>query len=177
MLSDLKGETKADEAKEEEPEKGETKADETKEEPDKGETKSDEAKEEEIEKAVTEANEAVEEEVMESGEKEHEVTEGEVKQEDTERKKAKQPALEILVRQSYPQKIKNSQLYTTVASHIEQEVSRVITGQGTVIKYMMDGSTWVCSVELIGSSLCMGLLLNLCLSADIEKYPVYRCRS
>lgn len=174
MLSDLKGETKADEAKEEEPEKGETKADETKEEPDKGETKSDEAK---VEKAVTEANEAVEEEVMESGEKEHEVTEGEVKQEDAERKKAKQPALEILVRQSYPQKIKNSQLYTTVASHIEQEVSRVITGQGTVVKYMMDGSTWVCSVELIGSSLCMGLLLNLCLSADIEKYPVYRCRS
>ncbi|XP_068554843.1 sperm-associated antigen 17 [Anas acuta] len=138
-----KGETKADEAKEEEPEKGETKADETKEEPDKGETKSDEAKEEEVEKAVTEANEAVEEEVMESGEKEHEVTEGEVKQEDTERKKAKQPALEILVRQSYPQKIKNSQLYTTVASHIEQEVSRVITRQGTVVKYMMDGSTWI----------------------------------
>uniref|UniRef100_A0A8C3BRC2 Sperm associated antigen 17 n=1 Tax=Cairina moschata TaxID=8855 RepID=A0A8C3BRC2_CAIMO len=63
--------------------------------------------------------------------------------EDTERKKAKQPALEILVRQSYPQKIKNSQLYTTVASHIEQEVSRVITGQGTVVKYMMDGSTWI----------------------------------
>ncbi|XP_071899795.1 sperm-associated antigen 17 isoform X2 [Anas platyrhynchos] len=139
-----KGETKADEAKEEEPEKGETKADETKEEePEKGETKSDEAKEEEIEKAVTEANEAVKEEVMESGEKEHEVTEGEVKQEDTERKKAKQPALEVLVRQSYPQKIKNSQLYTTVASHIEQEVSRVITRQGTVVKYMMDGSTWI----------------------------------
>ncbi|XP_032047624.1 sperm-associated antigen 17 [Aythya fuligula] len=55
----------------------------------------------------------------------------------------KQPALEILVRQSYPQKIKNSQLYTTVASHIEQEVSRVITRQGTVVKYMMDGSTWI----------------------------------
>uniref|UniRef100_A0A8B9VNU6 Sperm associated antigen 17 n=1 Tax=Anas zonorhyncha TaxID=75864 RepID=A0A8B9VNU6_9AVES len=67
----------------------------------------------------------------------------EIKQEDAERKKAKQPALEILVRQSYPQKIKNSQLYTTVASHIEQEVSRVITGQGTVVKYMMDGSTWI----------------------------------
>ncbi|XP_040428436.1 sperm-associated antigen 17 isoform X5 [Cygnus olor] len=127
--AELKGETKADEAKEEEPEKGET--------------KSDEAKEEEVEKAVTKANEAMEEEVVESGEKEHEVTEGEIRQEDTKRKKAKQPALEILVRQSYPQKIKNSQLYTSVASHIEQEVSRVITGQGTVVKYMMDGSTWI----------------------------------
>uniref|UniRef100_A0A8B9E807 Sperm associated antigen 17 n=1 Tax=Anser cygnoides TaxID=8845 RepID=A0A8B9E807_ANSCY len=63
--------------------------------------------------------------------------------ENTKRKKAKQPALEILVRQSYPQKIKNSQLYTSVASHVEQEVSRVITGQGTVVKYMMDGSTWI----------------------------------
>ncbi|XP_035170473.1 sperm-associated antigen 17 isoform X2 [Oxyura jamaicensis] len=143
-FEDLKGETKADEAKEEEPEKGETKADEAKEEePEKGETKSDEAKEEEVEKAVTRANEAMEEEIVESGEKEHEVTEGEVKQEDTKRKKAKQPALEILVRQSYPQKIKNSQLYTSVARHIEQEVSRVITGQGTVVKYMMDGSTWI----------------------------------
>ncbi|XP_040428398.1 sperm-associated antigen 17 isoform X1 [Cygnus olor] len=143
-FEDLKREAKAGEAKEEEPEKGETKADEAKEEePEKGETKSDEAKEEEVEKAVTKANEAMEEEVVESGEKEHEVTEGEIRQEDTKRKKAKQPALEILVRQSYPQKIKNSQLYTSVASHIEQEVSRVITGQGTVVKYMMDGSTWI----------------------------------
>ncbi|KAM9204551.1 sperm-associated antigen 17 [Mergus octosetaceus] len=139
-FEDLKGETKADEGKEEEPEKGEAKE----EEPEKGETKSDEAKEKEVEKAVNKENEtAEEEEAMESGEKAHEVTEDEVKQEDTERKKAKQPALEILVRQSYPQKIKNSQLYTTVASHTEQEVSRVITGQGTVVKYMMDGSTWI----------------------------------
>uniref|UniRef100_A0A8C8EB35 Sperm associated antigen 17 n=1 Tax=Otus sunia TaxID=257818 RepID=A0A8C8EB35_9STRI len=56
---------------------------------------------------------------------------------------AKQPTLEILVRQSYPQKVKNSHLYTSVARQTEQEVSRVITNQGTVIKYMMDGSSQI----------------------------------
>uniref|UniRef100_A0A8C4U9V5 Sperm associated antigen 17 n=1 Tax=Falco tinnunculus TaxID=100819 RepID=A0A8C4U9V5_FALTI len=58
-------------------------------------------------------------------------------------KQAKQSALEILVRQSYPQKVKNCRLYTSVARQTEQEVSRVITSQGTVIKYLMDGSTQV----------------------------------
>ncbi|XP_010184715.1 PREDICTED: sperm-associated antigen 17-like, partial [Mesitornis unicolor] len=100
-----------------------------------------EAKEGKIEKSETKANEVKEEEVMESEEKEHEVTEDEIKHEDTEREQAKQPTLEILVRQSYPQKVKNAHLYTSVARQTEQEVSRVITGQGTVIKYMMDGST------------------------------------
>ncbi|KAK4832625.1 hypothetical protein QYF61_024606 [Mycteria americana] len=109
----------------------------------KSEAKADEAKEEEAEKGETKANEAKEEEVMESGEKEHEVTEGEIKHEDTKREQAKQPTLEILVRQSYPQKVKNSHLYTSVARQTEQEVSRVITSQGTVIKYMMDGSTQI----------------------------------
>ncbi|KAM6310118.1 LOW QUALITY PROTEIN: sperm-associated antigen 17 [Aegotheles albertisi] len=104
----------------------------------KGEAKADEAKEEE-----TEANEGQEEEVMESGEKEHEITEDEIKHEDTKRGRAKQPTLEILVRQSYPQKVKDSHLYTSVARQREQEVSRVITSQGTVVKYMMDGSTQV----------------------------------
>uniref|UniRef100_A0A663FH94 Sperm associated antigen 17 n=2 Tax=Accipitrinae TaxID=8955 RepID=A0A663FH94_AQUCH len=62
---------------------------------------------------------------------------------DTKREQAKQPTLDILVRQSYPQKVKNSHLYTSVARQTEQEVSRVITSQGTVIKYMMDGSTQI----------------------------------
>ncbi|KAM9301129.1 sperm-associated antigen 17 [Morus bassanus] len=109
----------------------------------KSEAKADEAKEEEVEKGDTKANEAKEEEVMESGEKEHEVTEGEIKYEDTTREQAKQPTREILIRQSYPQKVKNSYLYTSVARQTEQEVSRVITSQGTVIKYMMDGSTQI----------------------------------
>ncbi|KAM6286776.1 sperm-associated antigen 17 [Spheniscus humboldti] len=109
----------------------------------KSEAKAGEAKAEEVEKGETEANEAKDEEVMKSGEKEHEVTEGDIKHEDTKREQAKQPTLEILVRQSYPQKVKNSRLYTSVARQTEQEVSRVITSQGTVIKYMMDGSTQI----------------------------------
>uniref|UniRef100_A0A8D0GJV2 Sperm associated antigen 17 n=1 Tax=Sphenodon punctatus TaxID=8508 RepID=A0A8D0GJV2_SPHPU len=51
--------------------------------------------------------------------------------------------LEIQVRQSYPQRVKHSQLYKPVKELIEQEVSRVITSQGTIVKYMMDGSTQV----------------------------------
>ncbi|XP_010140982.1 PREDICTED: sperm-associated antigen 17, partial [Buceros rhinoceros silvestris] len=109
----------------------------------KNEAKADEAKEEEIEKGEAKANGAKEEEVMESGVKEREVTEGEIKHEDAKREQAKQTSLEILVRQSYPQKVKNSRLYTSVARQSEQEVSRVITSQGTVIKYMMDGSTQI----------------------------------
>ncbi|XP_075021977.1 sperm-associated antigen 17 [Calonectris borealis] len=109
----------------------------------KSEAKADEAKEEEVEQDETKANEAKEEEVTASGEEEREVTEGEIKHEDTKREQTKQPTLEILVRQSYPQKVKNSRLYTSVARQTEQEVSRVITSQGTVIKYMMDGSTQI----------------------------------
>ncbi|XP_009583764.1 PREDICTED: sperm-associated antigen 17, partial [Fulmarus glacialis] len=109
----------------------------------KSEAKADEAKEVEVEQGETKANEAKEEEVMASGEEECEVTEGEIKHEDTKREQAKQPTLEILVRQSYPQKVKNSHLYTSVARQTEQEVSRVITSQGTVVKYMMDGSTQI----------------------------------
>ncbi|KAM6417208.1 LOW QUALITY PROTEIN: sperm-associated antigen 17 [Pluvialis apricaria] len=109
----------------------------------KREAKAGEAKEEEVEKGEAKANEAKEEEVMESGEKQHEGTEGEIKHEDPKREQSKQPTLEILVRQSYPQKVKNCRLYTSVARQTEQEVSRVITSQGTVIKYMMDGSTQI----------------------------------
>ncbi|XP_026569018.1 sperm-associated antigen 17 [Pseudonaja textilis] len=50
---------------------------------------------------------------------------------------------EIFIRQSYPQKVKQSQLHKTVKKPIEQEVSRVITRQGTVVKYMIDGSTQI----------------------------------
>lgn len=138
----------------------------------KSEAEADEAKEEEVEKGEAKANGAKEEEVMESGVKEHEVTEGEIKHEDAKREQAKQTSLEILVRQSYPQKVKNSRLYTSVARQSEQEVSRVVTSQGTVIKYMMDGSTQVCLVEFIESSLCVWLPLNLRLSTEIEECPV-----
>ncbi|XP_074005531.1 sperm-associated antigen 17 [Numenius arquata] len=111
----------------------------------KGEATTAEAEKEvaEEEKGEVKANEAKEEKVMGSGEKDPEVTGGEIKHKDTKREQAKQPALEILVRQSYPQKVKNSHLYASVAKQTEQEVSRVITSQGTVIKYMMDGSTQI----------------------------------
>ncbi|XP_009976192.1 PREDICTED: sperm-associated antigen 17-like, partial [Tauraco erythrolophus] len=109
----------------------------------KSEAKADEAKEEKAEKGKAKAREAKEEEVMESEEQEHQVTEGEIKHKDTKREQSKQPTLEILVRQSYPQKVKNFHLHTSVARRTEQEMSRVITSQGTVIKYMMDGSTQV----------------------------------
>ncbi|XP_021252658.1 sperm-associated antigen 17 isoform X3 [Numida meleagris] len=143
-FEDLEGEATTAEAKEDEVEKGEIRTDKlSEEEVEKGQTKAYEAKEEEAEKGETKANEAKEEKTVESEEKEHEVIEGEIKQEDTKREKAKQPALKILVRQSYPQKVKNSRLYASVTGQLEQEVSRVITSQGTVIRYMMDGSTWI----------------------------------
>ncbi|XP_061864728.1 sperm-associated antigen 17 [Colius striatus] len=133
-FGDLKGEASTVEAEKEVVKRSEARADETKEE----KAENDEAKEEKAEK-----DEAKEEEVMESGEKEHKVTQGEIKHKDTEREQDKQPTLELLVRQSYPQKVKNSRLYASVARQTEQEVSRVITSQGTVIKYMMDGSTQI----------------------------------
>ncbi|KAJ7402651.1 hypothetical protein BTVI_84323 [Pitangus sulphuratus] len=107
------------------------------------EDKADDAKEEVIKESEDKADEAKEEEIMEGGEKDHEISLGEIEHKDTEREQGKQPTLEILVRQSYPQKVKNSQLYTPVVRQTEQEVSRVITNQGTVIKYLMDGSTQI----------------------------------
>ncbi|XP_051634585.1 sperm-associated antigen 17 isoform X7 [Manacus candei] len=143
-FEDLKDEATTAEAEKEVVKESEAKTDEAKEEEVKeNKAKADEAKEEEVKESEAKADEAKEEEVMESGEKEHEVSEGEIEHKDTERKKAKQPTLEILVRQSYPQKVKNSQLYPPVARQIEQEVSRVITSQGTVVKYLMDGSTQI----------------------------------
>ncbi|XP_067402065.1 sperm-associated antigen 17 [Emydura macquarii macquarii] len=72
-----------------------------------------------------------------------EAIESETKADETKAEKAKQPTLEILVRQSYPLRVKHSHLYKAVKKPIEQEVSRVITSQGTVVKYMMDGSTQI----------------------------------
>nr|XP_030122486.3 sperm-associated antigen 17 [Taeniopygia guttata] len=118
----------------------------------KGEATATEAKKEMVEESKAKADEGQKEEVMPSGEKEdvmqsgeeeHQVTEGEIKQEDTKSEQANQPTLEILVRQSYPQKVKNCHLYSPPARQTEQEVSRVITSQGTVIKHLMDGSTQI----------------------------------
>lgn len=165
MFSDLEGAATTAEATEDEVEKGEIITDKVrKEEVEEGQTKTDEAKEEEAEKDEAKGNEAKEEKAVESEEKEHEVIEGEIKQEDTKREKTKQPALKILVRQSYPQKVKNSRLYASVTSQIKQEVSRVITSQGTVVRYMMDGSTWVCFIEFVGSSLCVVIIELMLLS-------------
>ncbi|XP_068945377.1 sperm-associated antigen 17 [Petaurus breviceps papuanus] len=50
---------------------------------------------------------------------------------------------DIMVRQSYPQRVKYSQTHKTVTPPIEQEMSRVINSQGTVVKYMLDGSTQI----------------------------------
>lgn len=57
---------------------------------------------------------------------------------------AKDTLYEISIRQSYPQRVKLSQQQKTVKKPIEQEVSRIITRHGTVVKYMLDGSTQVC---------------------------------
>ena len=48
-----------------------------------------------------------------------------------------------MVRQTYPQKVKHYEFYKTVMPPLGQEASRVITSQGTVVKYMLDGSTQV----------------------------------
>ncbi|XP_032629511.1 sperm-associated antigen 17 isoform X1 [Chelonoidis abingdonii] len=72
-----------------------------------------------------------------------EANKSETKADEAKAEKAKQPTLEILVRQSYPQRVKHSHLYKAVKKPVEQEVSRVITSQGTVVKYMIDGSTQV----------------------------------
>lgn len=53
------------------------------------------------------------------------------------------PTWDIIVRQSYPQKVKHYEFYRAVMPPVEQEASRVVTSQGTVVKYMLDGSTQV----------------------------------
>ncbi|XP_053561104.1 sperm-associated antigen 17 [Bombina bombina] len=49
----------------------------------------------------------------------------------------------LLVRQNYPVRTRNAQLYPSGPGQVTQEASRVITSQGAVIKYMLDGSTQV----------------------------------
>lgn len=48
-----------------------------------------------------------------------------------------------MIRQSYPQRGKHYEFYRPLMPPAEQEASRVITSQGTVVKYMLDGSTQV----------------------------------
>ncbi|XP_040086870.1 sperm-associated antigen 17 isoform X3 [Oryx dammah] len=54
-----------------------------------------------------------------------------------------EPTWDIMVRQNYPQKVKHYEFYKKVMPLLEQEASRVITSQGTVVKYMLDGSTQI----------------------------------
>ncbi|KAM5295030.1 sperm-associated antigen 17 isoform 1-T1 [Glossophaga mutica] len=54
-----------------------------------------------------------------------------------------EPTWDIMIRQSYPQKGKHYEFYRAVMPPAEQEASRVITSQGTVVKYMLDGSTQI----------------------------------
>ncbi|XP_036047259.1 sperm-associated antigen 17 [Onychomys torridus] len=54
-----------------------------------------------------------------------------------------EPTWDIMIRQSYPQRMKHYEFYKAVMPPVEQEASRVITSQGTVIKYMLDGSTQI----------------------------------
>ncbi|KAG8517644.1 Sperm-associated antigen 17 [Galemys pyrenaicus] len=54
-----------------------------------------------------------------------------------------EPTWNIMVRQSYPQKLRHYESYKPPMPPAEQEASRVITSQGTVVKYMLDGSTQI----------------------------------
>lgn len=56
-----------------------------------------------------------------------------------------EPSWDLMIRQSYPQRVKHYEFYKAVLPPMEQEASRVITSQGTVVKYMLDGSTQVYS--------------------------------
>uniref|UniRef100_M3XR38 Sperm associated antigen 17 n=1 Tax=Mustela putorius furo TaxID=9669 RepID=M3XR38_MUSPF len=63
-----------------------------------------------------------------------------------------EPTWDIMVRQSYPQKVKHYEFHKTVMPPVDQEASRVITKQGTVVKYMLDGSTQVLFADGVVSS-------------------------
>lgn len=109
------------------------------------------AKEEASQSGKGEANEAKEEGVRESEGKEHAAAGCAVEHKGTTGEQARQPTRGILVRQSYPQRVKNARLYMPASRQSGQEVSRVVTSQGTVIKHMMDGSTQVCLAGLAES--------------------------
>ncbi|XP_021572130.1 sperm-associated antigen 17 [Carlito syrichta] len=70
-----------------------------------------------------------------------------------------EPTWDIMTRQSYPQKAKHYDFYKTVMPPAEQEASRVITSQGTVVKYMLDGSTQILFADgTVSSSPDSGLI-------------------
>uniref|UniRef100_A0A8C8ZXV7 Sperm associated antigen 17 n=1 Tax=Prolemur simus TaxID=1328070 RepID=A0A8C8ZXV7_PROSS len=70
-----------------------------------------------------------------------------------------EPTWDIIVRQSYPQRVKHYEFYKTVMPPAEQEASRVITSQGTVVKYMLDGSTQILFADgAVSSSPDSGLI-------------------
>ncbi|KAL4827576.1 hypothetical protein H8958_001752 [Nasalis larvatus] len=70
-----------------------------------------------------------------------------------------EPTWDIMVRQSYPQRVKHYEFYKTVTPPAEQEASRVITSQGTVVKYMLDGSTQILFADgAVSSSPNSGLI-------------------
>ncbi|XP_045059666.2 sperm-associated antigen 17 isoform X2 [Desmodus rotundus] len=54
-----------------------------------------------------------------------------------------EPTRDLMIRQSYPQRGKHYEFYRPLMPPAEQEASRVITSQGTVVKYMLDGSTQI----------------------------------
>ncbi|XP_021778435.2 sperm-associated antigen 17 isoform X3 [Papio anubis] len=70
-----------------------------------------------------------------------------------------EPTWDIMIRQSYPQRVKHCEFYKTVMPPAEQEASRVITSQGTVVKYMLDGSTQILFADgAVSSSPNSGLI-------------------
>ncbi|XP_072824013.1 sperm-associated antigen 17 isoform X3 [Vicugna pacos] len=80
-----------------------------------------------------------------------------------------EPTWDIMVRQSYPQKVKYYEFYKTVMPPLEQEASRVITRQGTVVKYMLDGSTQILFADgTVSSSPDSG---PVCLAAEVPASP------
>ncbi|XP_042311345.1 sperm-associated antigen 17-like [Sceloporus undulatus] len=133
-------ENKIDEANLEKAKKDEIRIQEAKEEQDKG----NEAIASKVKVNINMADEAKStDEFATDGVIRNEATEDKAEAEGDNVDKTKESALEILIRQSYPQRVKHSQLHKTVKKPVEQEISRVITRQGTVIKTMLDGSTQI----------------------------------
>ncbi|XP_019511375.1 PREDICTED: sperm-associated antigen 17 isoform X1 [Hipposideros armiger] len=80
-----------------------------------------------------------------------------------------EPTWDIMVRQSYPQKVKHHEFYRTVMPPVEQEASRVVTSQGTVVKYMLDGSTQILFADgAVSTSPDSG---PVCSPADVPASP------
>ena len=157
FVSYLKGEEKGDKVKNDDDENriDDTKLDEATMDEIKPQIKAEQVKSNEARESKTKANEDKEDEaraadgsVVQSptgNEANEDKAESETEKDKAD--KAKESTVEILIRQSYPQRLKHSQLQKTVNKPVEQEVSRIITRQGTVIKNMLDGSTQVCELN------------------------------